>query len=164
MIVVAFCFLNAGLTASFTVLGPAVVGVLSLYWRPRHAIPVGSTLMSLTAMTPLLLALTPHTWLLAVANFVVGVGVEQADVAWYGVYAYDDLGAHLASPSSPRDPQYCSWVFMPPSTRPPGSPSSPPSPWSPPPPSARWPRGPHHRCPPLKTRCLAELDQSRLAS
>jgi MFS family permease len=67
--------------------------------------------MGLTAMTPLLLALAPHTWLLVIANFVAGVGVEQAGVAWYStlneqipqdrlarVYAYDDLGSYLALP------------------------------------------------------------------
>jgi MFS family permease len=135
VIVVAFCFLNAGLNASFTVLGPAVAdttalgrtgwglavaasslgavagGVLSLRWQPRRAILVGCALMGLTAMTPLLLALAPHTWLLVIANFVAGVGVEQAGVAWYStlneqipqdrlarVYAYDDLGSCLALP------------------------------------------------------------------
>lgn len=137
VIVVAFCFLNAGLTASLTVLGPAVAdttgigrsgwglavaasslgavagGVLSLYWRPRRAILVGCALMGLTAMTPLLLALAPYTGLLVVANFVAGVGIEQAGVAWYStlneqipedrlarVYAYDDLGSYLALPLS----------------------------------------------------------------
>ncbi|AVV46539.1 MFS transporter [Streptomyces sp. ID05-04B] len=135
VIVVAFCFLNAGLTASFTVLGPAVAdasgigrsgwglalaagslgavagGVLSLRWRPRRAILVGCALMGLTATIPLLLALAPYTWLLVVANFVAGVGAEQAGVAWYStlneqipedrlarVYAYDDLGSYLALP------------------------------------------------------------------
>jgi MFS family permease len=135
VIVVAFCFLNAGYTASFTVLGPAVAdttgigrtgwglavaasslgavagGVLSLTWRPRRAILVGCALMGLTAMTPLLLALAPYTWVLVVANFAAGVGVEQAGVAWYStlneqipegrlarVYAYDDLGSYLALP------------------------------------------------------------------
>ncbi|MEV2215081.1 MFS transporter [Streptomyces sp. NPDC050997] len=135
VIVVAFCFLNAGVTASFTVLGPAVAdttgigrtgwglavaaaslgavagGLLSLRWRPRRAILVGCALMSLTALTPLLLALAPYTWVLVVVNFVSGVGVEQAGVAWYStlndqipedrlarVYAYDDLGSYLALP------------------------------------------------------------------
>ncbi|MFF0155973.1 MFS transporter [Streptomyces sp. NPDC005263] len=135
VIVVSFCFLNAGVTASFTVLGPAVAdttgigrtgwglavaagsvgavagGLLSLRWRPRRAILVGCALMSLTALTPLLLALAPYTWVLVVANFVSGVGVEQAGVAWYStlndqipedrlarVYAYDDLGSYLALP------------------------------------------------------------------
>ncbi|MET8983123.1 MFS transporter [Streptomyces sp. NPDC004539] len=135
VIVVAFCFLNAGLTATFTVLGPAIAdstgigrggwglavaasslgavagGVLSLRWRPRRPILVGCALMGLTATTPLLLALAPYTWVLAVANFVAGVGVEQAGVAWYStlneqipenrlarVYAYDDLGSYLAIP------------------------------------------------------------------
>ncbi|MFJ4081413.1 MFS transporter [Streptomyces iakyrus] len=135
VIVVAFCFLNAGSTASFAVLGPAVAdttgigrsgwglvvaagslgavagGVLSLSWRPRRAILVGCALMGLTAMTPLLLALAPYTWALVVANFVAGVGIEQAGVAWYStlneqipedrlarVYAYDDLGSFLALP------------------------------------------------------------------
>ncbi|MFF7073141.1 MFS transporter [Streptomyces pseudovenezuelae] len=67
--------------------------------------------MGLTATIPLLLALTPCTWLLVVANFVAGVGGEQAGVAWYStlneqipedrlarVYAYDDLGSYLALP------------------------------------------------------------------
>ncbi|MFE9112123.1 MFS transporter [Streptomyces collinus] len=135
VIVVAFCFLNAGIIASFTVLGPAVAdttgigrsgwglvvaagslgavagGVLSLSWRPRRAILVGCALMGLTASTPLLLALAPYTWALVVANFVAGVGIEQAGVAWYStlneqipedrlarVYAYDDLGSFLALP------------------------------------------------------------------
>ncbi|WP_033308765.1 MFS transporter [Streptomyces iakyrus] len=135
VIVVAFCFLNAGSTASFAVLGPAVAdttgigrsgwglvvaagslgavagGVLSLSWRPRRAILVGCALMGLTAMTPLLLALAPYTWALVVANFVAGMGIEQAGVAWYStlneqipedrlarVYAYDDLGSFLALP------------------------------------------------------------------
>ncbi|WP_329257163.1 MFS transporter [Streptomyces pseudovenezuelae] len=135
VIVVTFCFLNAGLTASFIVLGPAVAdsteigrggwglalsagslgavagGVLSLRWRPRRPILVGCALMGLTATIPLLLALTPYTWLLVVANFVAGVGGEQAGVAWYStlneqipedrlarVYAYDDLGSYLALP------------------------------------------------------------------
>jgi MFS family permease len=135
VIVVAFCFLNAGVTASFTILGPAVAdttgigragwglavagaslgavagGLLSLRWQPRRAILVGCALMSLTALTPLLLALAPYTWVLVVANFVSGVGVEQAGVAWYStlndqipedrlarVYAYDDLGSYLALP------------------------------------------------------------------
>ncbi|MGQ4362206.1 MFS transporter [Streptomyces sp. SAS_272] len=135
VIVLAFCFLNAGLTASFTVLGPAAAdttgigrsgwgialaagslgavagGILSLRWRPRRAILVGCALMGLTATIPLLLALAPYTWLLVVANFVAGMGVEQAGVAWYStlneqipedrlarVYAYDDLGSYLALP------------------------------------------------------------------
>ncbi|MER6496695.1 MULTISPECIES: hypothetical protein [Streptomyces] len=62
-------------------------------------------------MTSLLLALAPHTWLRAIANFVAGVGAEQAGVAWHStlneqipehhlarVYAYDDLGSYLALP------------------------------------------------------------------
>ncbi|MFF3335486.1 MFS transporter [Streptomyces sp. NPDC002888] len=135
VIVVAFCFLNAGHTASFTVLGQAVAdttgigrigwglavaasslgavagGVLSLSRRPRRAILVGCALMGLTAIPPLLLALAPYTWVLVVADFVAGVGLEQAGVAWYAtlneqipegrlarVYAYDDLGSYLALP------------------------------------------------------------------
>lgn len=67
--------------------------------------------MGLTASTPLLLALAPYTWALVVANFVAGVAIEQAGVAWYStlneqipedrlarVYAYDDLGSFLALP------------------------------------------------------------------
>lgn len=67
--------------------------------------------MSLTATTPLLLAPAPYTWVLVVADFVAGVGVEQAGVAWYStldeqipedrlarVYAYDNLGSYLALP------------------------------------------------------------------
>lgn len=107
VIVVAFCFLNAGYTASFTILGPAVAdstgigrtgwglavaagslgavagGVLSLRWRPRRAILAGCALVGLTASIPLLLALAPYTWVLVAATFVAGVGVEQAGVAWY---------------------------------------------------------------------------------
>lgn len=107
VIVVAFCFLNAGYTASFTILGPAVAdstgigrtgwglavaagslgavagGVLSLRWRPRRAILAGCVLVGLTASIPLLLALAPYTWVLVAATFVAGVGVEQAGVAWY---------------------------------------------------------------------------------
>ncbi|MFC8678004.1 hypothetical protein ACFUEN_35590 [Streptomyces griseorubiginosus] len=62
-------------------------------------------------MTSLLLALAPNTWLRAIANFVAGVGAEQADIARYStlneqipehhlarVYAYDDLGSYLALP------------------------------------------------------------------
>ncbi|WP_242433269.1 MFS transporter [Streptomyces sp. Root264] len=106
VIVVAFCFLNAGVTASFTVLGPAVAdttgigrtgwglavaasslgavagGVLSLSWRPRRAILVGCALMGLMARPPLLLALAPHTWLLVIANFVAGLGAVAAAPAF----------------------------------------------------------------------------------
>ncbi|MZF85764.1 MFS transporter [Streptomyces sp. SID5643] len=84
VIVAAFCVLNAGVTASFAVLGPAVAdttgigrsgwgvvvaagslgavagGVLSLSWRPRRAILVGCALMGLAAMPPLLLARPVH--------------------------------------------------------------------------------------------------------
>ncbi|MER7842154.1 MFS transporter [Streptomyces sp. NPDC096040] len=98
LIVGAFCLLNAGITVSFTVLGPAVAdttgigrtgwglavaasslgavagGVLSLSWRPRRAILVGCALMGLTAMPPLVLALAPYTRVLVLANFVGGRG------------------------------------------------------------------------------------------
>ncbi|MEU6181425.1 MFS transporter [Streptomyces coeruleorubidus] len=100
-----------GLAVAASSLGAVAGGVLSLRWRPRRAILVGCALMGLTAMTPLLLALAPYTWLLVVANFVAGVGVEQAGVAWYAtlneqipedrlarVYAYDDLGSYFALP------------------------------------------------------------------
>ncbi|MFJ8464720.1 MFS transporter [Streptomyces swartbergensis] len=124
-------------------------------------------------MTPLLLALAPYTWVLVVANFVAGVGVEKAGVAWYStvneqipegrlarVYAYDDLGSCLALPLAQftAGPAVLLLGLHATLTRPPRSSSSPPSPWSPPPPSARWSRRPQNRCPPPKTRCLAELD------
>ncbi|MEU4491853.1 MFS transporter [Streptomyces purpurascens] len=156
VIVVAFCFLNAGLTASFTVLGPAVAdttgigrsgwglalaagslgavagGVVSPRWRPRRAILVGCGLMGLTAMIPLLLALAPYTWVLVVANFVAGVGIEQAGVAWYSTLNEQIPENRLARvsptttsaptsrsrwPSLPPDPPFSSSASTSPSTR-----------------------------------------------
>lgn len=104
-VVLQFMVVNACLTGSVAVLGPAVAdqtfgrrlwglalaaetlglvagGLVALRWRPRRALALGVLCTAVTALPLLVLAGAPRAPLLVAALFVAGVAIEQFAVAW----------------------------------------------------------------------------------
>jgi MFS family permease len=90
-------------------------GLVSLRWRPRHGLFVGTAMLSLTAAFPFAMALAGHTQghlaPLLVGAFVHGFGLEIFSVNWdlsiqqnvaedklARVYSFDLVGSFVARP------------------------------------------------------------------
>ncbi|MEO6511613.1 MAG: MFS transporter [Nocardioides sp.] len=86
-------------------------GLLSLRWRPRHGLFVGTAMLSLTAAFPIAMALSDHLALLLAGAFVHGFGLEIFSVNWdlsiqqnvaedklARVYSFDLVGSFVARP------------------------------------------------------------------
>jgi MFS family permease len=91
--------------------GMLVGAVVSLRIRVPRLLLFGCACVAMFACLPLALALYPEPWLLMVAAFVCGLGMEQFGVAWATslqhhvpadrlarVYSYDMLGSMAAVP------------------------------------------------------------------
>ena len=86
-------------------------GLVSLRWRPRHGLFVGTAMLSLTAAFPIAMALSDHLTPLLVGAFVHGFGLEIFSVNWdlsiqqnvaedklARVYSFDLVGSFVARP------------------------------------------------------------------
>lgn len=91
--------------------GFIVGGLVSLRWRPRHGLFVGTALLSLTAAFPLAMALSDHLGPLLFGAFLHGFGLEIFSVNWdlsiqqnvpedtlARVYSFDIVGSFVARP------------------------------------------------------------------
>lgn len=86
-------------------------GLVSLRWRPRHGLLVGTLLLALTACFPAALALGASVTVLLLGAFLHGFGLEVFSVNWdvsiqqniapdklARVYSFDMVGSFLARP------------------------------------------------------------------
>lgn len=91
--------------------GFMIGGLLTLRWRPRHGLYVGTALLSLTATFPLALALSDELWVVLLGAALHGFGLEVFSVNWdlsiqqnvpedklARVYSFDVVGSFLARP------------------------------------------------------------------
>lgn len=91
--------------------GFMVGGLISLRWRPRFGLGVGTAMLSLTAAFPLAMALSDQLWVLLLGAFVHGLGLEIFSVNWdlsiqqnvpeerlARVYSFDIVGSFVARP------------------------------------------------------------------
>ena len=92
-------------------LGFIVGGLVTLRWRPRRGLFVGTALLALTAALPFAMALSDHLLLLLVGAFLHGFGLEIFSVNWdlsiqqnvaedklARVYSFDIVGSYVARP------------------------------------------------------------------
>jgi MFS family permease len=91
--------------------GFVVGGLVTLRWRPRHGLRVGTVLLALTAAFPLAMALTDVLPLILLGAFLHGFGLEIFSVNWdlsiqqnipedrlARVYSFDIVGSFVARP------------------------------------------------------------------
>lgn len=101
-----------GWSMSALMVGFVVGGLLTLRWRPRRALLVGTLALSLTAAFPLAMALSPGIAGVLVGAFLHGLGLEIFSVWWdtsiqqnipedrlARVYAFDQVGSFAARPA-----------------------------------------------------------------
>jgi hypothetical protein len=92
-------------------LGFIIGGLVTLRWRPRQGLFVGTALLALTAAFPLAMALSDHLPLLLLGAFLHGFGLEIFSVNWdlsiqqnvaedtlARVYSFDIVGSYVARP------------------------------------------------------------------
>jgi MFS family permease len=92
-------------------LGFIIGGLVTLRWRPRRGLFVGTALLALTAAFPLAMALSDHLPLLLLGAFLHGFGLEIFSVNWdlsiqqnvaedklARVYSFDIMGSYVARP------------------------------------------------------------------
>jgi MFS family permease len=92
-------------------LGFIVGGLVTLRWRPRRGLMIGTALLALTAAFPLAMALSDHVPLLLLGAFLHGFGLEIFSVNWdlsiqqnvtedklARVYSFDIVGSYVARP------------------------------------------------------------------
>ncbi|KAA1397957.1 MFS transporter [Aeromicrobium ginsengisoli] len=92
-------------------LGFIIGGLLTLRWRPRRGLFVGTALLALTAAFPLAMALSDHLPLLLLGAFLHGFGLEIFSVNWdlsiqqnipedklARIYSFDIVGSYVARP------------------------------------------------------------------
>ncbi|WP_017592573.1 MFS transporter [Nocardiopsis potens] len=105
LVVVQFMVVNAAMSATVSVLGPAIAdasfgrtawgllltvnslgmllgGLLAARWQPRRALCYGVALIAVDAVPLLVLGLSPVLPVLFAAMFLAGMAVEQFTVAW----------------------------------------------------------------------------------
>ena len=100
-----------GLALGALMAGFVLGGLLCLRWRPRHALLVGTVLLSLTAAFPLAMALSDRLLPILAGAFLHGVGLQVFDVFWQlaiqenvaedklaRVYSFDMVGSFVARP------------------------------------------------------------------
>lgn len=86
-------------------------GLVTLRWRPRRGLYVGTALLALTAAFPLAMAVSDHLLPLLVGAFLHGLGLEIFSVSWdlsiqqnaaedmlARVYSFDIVGSFVARP------------------------------------------------------------------
>lgn len=91
--------------------GFVVGGLVTLRWRPRHGLRVGTLLLGLTAAFPLAMAVSDVLPLVLLGAFLHGFGLEIFSVNWdlsiqqniqedrlARVYAFDIVGSFVARP------------------------------------------------------------------
>ena len=100
-----------GYALSAMMAGFVAGGLLSLVWRPRRALGVGSLFLVLTICFPLAMALSDNLWVVLAGAFLHGFGLEIFSVGWdlsiqenvpehmlARVYSFDQLGSFIARP------------------------------------------------------------------
>jgi MFS family permease len=100
-----------GWSLALLMTGFMVGALVTLWWRPRHGLAVGTVLLALTAVFPAALALSDSLPLVLVGAFVHGLGLEIFSVNWdlsiqtevaedklARVYAFDIVGSFVARP------------------------------------------------------------------
>lgn len=101
-----------GWSLSALMLGFVAGGLLTLRWRPRRALLVGTASLSLTAAFPFAMALSPSTAGVLAGAFLHGLGLEVFSVWWdtsiqqqvpadrlARVYSFDHVGSFAARPA-----------------------------------------------------------------
>lgn len=91
--------------------GFVVGGLVSLVWRPRHGLRIGTVLLALTAAFPLAMATSDTLPLILLGAFLHGFGLEIFSVNWdlsiqqnipddklARVYSFDLVGSFVARP------------------------------------------------------------------
>ncbi|MDX6373244.1 MAG: hypothetical protein QOD98_2232 [Nocardioidaceae bacterium] len=100
-----------GWALSTMMLGFVVGGLVTLRWRPRHALFVGTCFLSLTAAFPLAMAWSDSLAVVLVGAWLHGFGLEIFSVGWdlsiqeqvapdklARVYSFDMIGSFIARP------------------------------------------------------------------
>ena len=100
-----------GWALSAMMLGFVVGGLVTLRWRPRHALFVGTCFLTLTAAFPFAMAWSDSLAVLLVGAFLHGFGLEIFSVGWdlsiqeqvepdklARVYSFDMIGSFIARP------------------------------------------------------------------
>jgi MFS family permease len=100
-----------GWALSAMMAGFVVGGVVTLRWRPRHALFVGTCFLALTAAFPVAMAWSDSLALVLVGAFLHGFGLEIFSVGWdlsiqeqvepdklARVYSFDMIGSYIARP------------------------------------------------------------------
>ncbi|MCW2854464.1 MAG: major facilitator superfamily 1 [Marmoricola sp.] len=91
--------------------GFMIGGLVSLRWRPRHGLFVGTAFLSLTAAFPIAMAVSDQLWVLLLGALLHGFGLEIFSVNWdlsiqqnvpedklARVYSFDVVGSFVARP------------------------------------------------------------------
>ena len=100
-----------GWALSTMMLGFVVGGLVTLCWRPRRALYVGTWFLALTAAFPIAMALSDSLAVVLVGAFLHGFGLEIFSVGWdlsiqeqvapdklARVYSFDMIGSFIARP------------------------------------------------------------------
>jgi len=100
-----------GWALSSMMLGFVVGGLVTLRWRPRHALFVGTCFLALTAAFPLAMAWSDSLAVVLVGAWLHGFGLEIFSVGWdlsiqeqvepdklARVYSFDMIGSFIARP------------------------------------------------------------------
>jgi len=100
-----------GWALSAMMLGFVIGGVVTLRWRPRHALFVGTCFLSLTAAFPLAMAWSDSLLVVLIGAWLHGFGLEIFSVGWdlsiqeqvapdklARVYSFDMIGSFIARP------------------------------------------------------------------
>ena len=100
-----------GWALSTMMLGFVVGGLVTLRWRPRHALFVGTCFLGLTAAFPLAMAWSDSLAVVLVGAWLHGFGLEIFSVGWdlsiqeqvepdklARVYSFDMIGSFIARP------------------------------------------------------------------
>ena len=100
-----------GWALSTMMLGFVVGGLVTLRWKPRRALYVGTWFLALTAAFPVAMALSDSLAVVLVGAFLHGFGLEIFSVGWdlsiqeqvapeklARVYSFDMIGSFIARP------------------------------------------------------------------